>query len=411
MGVNMESETKSMGLLTQLAKGLLAHSKMETEKQLGDRTKYIGMSDIGKGAECMRAAVANKVNGRMQPETEALQKLFSEKDYSAIQAILNKELILQRGHWLETGVMQAFKANGAKIFSQLEIDIDDNGTPVKAHLDFVLVWGGKHPAVRILELKSTENTPKNLYTAYETQLYGQLGFLSKFWESPNFNMKSENGKTLFTNLNFPEIVRKAFNIEMPDDPKKVDIEGWVLCLAMSEAKAFGPYKPNETMLNFCRKTAKTIWDSTKAVNAKSLRLNDIEYCEGFHPLCDWCDHSGDCPKFKSVEIKDPVCNEILSELEALKNQKTKLEKEIAESERRVKDFYHKNGIVKDWISTEDYRFKCSEVDGRKSLDDSLLSSELSKLIGAQKGASLLEAASKKGEPYERLYINKIKKGK
>ncbi len=76
----MESETKSMGLLTQLAKGLLAHGKMETEKQLGDRTKYIGMSDIGKGAECMRAAVANKVHGRMQPEAEELQKFFSDAD-------------------------------------------------------------------------------------------------------------------------------------------------------------------------------------------------------------------------------------------------------------------------------------------------------------------------------------------
>ena len=346
----------------------------------------------------------------MQPGSEELQKFFAEKDYSKIQSTLNKQLILQRGHWLESGIMQAFRANGANIFSQLEIDIDDNGTPIKAHLDFVLVWGGKHPAIRILELKSTENIPKNLYTAYETQLYGQLGFLSKFWNKPNFNIKSESGENLFNNLSFPELVKKSFKIEISDDPQKVDIEGWVLCLAMSEAKAFGPYKPNDTMLNFCRKTAKTIWDNAKEVNSKKLSLNSIEYCEGFHPLCDWCSHSVDCPKFKSAEIKDPVCNEILSELEALKEEKAKLEKEIGESERRIKDFYHKSGIKKDWISTEDYRFKCSEVDGRKSLDESLLSSELSKVLGTEKGASLLVKASKQGEPYQRLYINKINKG-
>ncbi len=226
----MNMESKSMGLLAQVAKGLLLHSKKETEEQLGDRSKYIGMSDIGKGTECMRAAAANKVYGNNQPSPEEIQKSFSEKDYGKIREALNKQLILQRGHWLEAGILEAFKANNANIISQLEIDIKNEGTPIKAHLDFALVLGGKRPGVRILELKSTENIPKNLYAAYETQLYGQLGFLSKFWNEPCFDK-----------LTFSQLVKKTFNIELPDDPGSVDIEDWVLCLAMSDAKPFGPY--------------------------------------------------------------------------------------------------------------------------------------------------------------------------
>ncbi len=61
-----------------------------------------------------------------------------------------------------------------------------DGVPVLAHLDFVLVANG---AVRILELKSTENIPDNLYTSYEVQHYGQLGFMAKYWEQPRFRKK------------------------------------------------------------------------------------------------------------------------------------------------------------------------------------------------------------------------------
>jgi len=61
---------KAMGLMSQVAKGLLNHSSSSTAAQLGDRSKYVGLSDIGKGAECMRAAVANKTYGSQHPQTE-----------------------------------------------------------------------------------------------------------------------------------------------------------------------------------------------------------------------------------------------------------------------------------------------------------------------------------------------------
>ncbi len=396
----MDTEIKSMGLLTQVTKGLLLHSKKETEEQLGDRSKYIGMSDIGKGTECMRAAVANKVYGNMQPNPEDVQKSFSEKDFGQIQSVLNKQLILQRGHWLEAGILDAFKANNANIISQLEIGIDNNGIPIKAHLDFVLVWGGKHPAVRVLELKSTENIPKNLYASYETQLYGQLGFLCKFWNEPCFNK-----------MTFPQLVKKKFNIELPENPQKVDIEGWCLCLAMSKAKAIGPYKANDTMLRFCEKTAKNIWVKSEEIRKGKMSLDDVEYCKGFHPLCDWCSHAEGCPKFKSVELKDSVYNDILSELGELKADKSKLEKEIAVNEERVKDFYLNCGVKNKWLNTGDYRFKCSTVNGRKILSEEMLASKLANSHGTEKASQVIEQSKKQGEAYQRLYISKINKEK
>ena len=48
---------KAMGLMSQVAKGLLNHSGSATAAQLGDRSLYVGLSDIGKGAECLEDIV------------------------------------------------------------------------------------------------------------------------------------------------------------------------------------------------------------------------------------------------------------------------------------------------------------------------------------------------------------------
>ena len=78
---------------------------------------------------------------------------------------------------------KAFEANGAKFFTQLEIDAGFDGVPVLAHLDFVLVGKG---AVSGVGIEKQANLPEHLYTAYLTQVYGQLGFLAKYWEQPRF---------------------------------------------------------------------------------------------------------------------------------------------------------------------------------------------------------------------------------
>ena len=130
----------------------------------------VGLSDIGRALECPRAALANKALPRPRPD-------------------ISKLLTLQRGHWLEHGIYQALAAQNLRILPQLELSIIHNHVPIKAHMDFVLVWEQPRPAIRILELKSTEHMPDTLYTSYEVQLYGQAGLLAQHWNAPVFSLR------------------------------------------------------------------------------------------------------------------------------------------------------------------------------------------------------------------------------
>ena len=391
---------KAMGLMAQVAKGLLKHGECKTAGELGDRSKYVGLSDIGKGAECLRAAVAGKVYGSLHPSADKVMDWYREAEFDKVMEVLRKQLILQRGHWFEAGIEQAFEANGAKFFSQLEIDAGFDGVPVLAHLDFVLVAKG---AVRILELKSTENIPDNLYASYECQLYGQLGFLSKYWNEKRFSIRDGTGK-----MSFPELVKQKFCIDMPESVQEVDLEGWVLCLSMSDSKAFGPYKANDTMTRFCEKTAKSIWEQANEIRNNNLNLNNVEFCKGFHPLCDFCDHANGCPKFNAHELGDSVYNDILTELDELKSRKAKLAKDISIAEDQVREFYVNSGVNGDWLSTGDWRFRFAETAGRKSLDTQALLGELREVIGEDQVENLIQKHSSQGLPGQRLYISKIK---
>lgn len=197
--------TKSQGLIRLLTQGLLAHAEQKTISELGDRSQYIGMSDIGKGMECVRAAVASKLDLTANPAISALENL-APKD---LTHILGRQIILQRGHWQEHGIEQALAATGVKLIPQLEIAIEHSGVPIKAHLDFTLAWGGQRPAVRILELKSNERIPDTLYTSYETQLYGQVGLLKSCWAEPSFFVPG----TSVQSATFPQAIQSIFGME------------------------------------------------------------------------------------------------------------------------------------------------------------------------------------------------------
>ena len=399
-------DSKSHGLLRLLTQGLLTHAEQKTINELGDRSQYIGMSDIGKGMECMRSAVASKLGLTAAPGvSDAIGMAPKELVHT-----LGKQIILQRGHWQEHGIEQALVATGIKLIPQLEIATEHNGVPIKAHLDFTLVWGGKRPAVRILELKSNERIPVTLYPSYEAQLYGQVGLLMSCWNKPCFSVPEEHNCIGFAGATFPQAVRWLFGVDLPDDPDTVDIEAWGLSISMSEVKPFGPYLPEDGMLAVCLQTAVAIWRTTEDVRSGGLQLNDLDYCRGFHPLCDWCDVNSDCPKFQAMTIpEDSACGLELEELALLKEKKAALEKRIAETEERIKQTYLLVGS-KDWIAAGDRRFRLSTIAGRRTLDRSLVSDTLTSLIGDKlKAQTALEKCEKAGRPYERLYVSKINK--
>ncbi len=400
----METTNSQKALLAQVARGLLRHSEDQTKKSLGNRQNYIGMSDVGKGVECLRSAVAAKLS---DGSSNDIAEMFCKGEWDQVYANLQRQLILQRGHWLETGIEAAFQANQVSLISQLEIALQEENVPIRAHLDFTVVRGGARPAVRVLELKSTEKIPNTLYPAYEAQINGQVGLLSQLWAKPAFSLKNNEGKFTHRNLTFPEIVKTILNIDLPAVAKQVDIQGWVLCLSMADGQAFGPYLPDRTMLGLCKKTARAIWETAQAVRGGTMELNAVSICSGFHPLCDWCSHAADCPKFSAQPIHDPALEDGLKRFNDLKAHRKQIDDNITEMENRIRKFCHRSGSDTHWYKTDQFRFKNAAVAGRKNLDRSLLENLLSETVGEDAACQILERATVQGSPYERLYVNSI----
>lgn len=398
----MENQNRSLGLLTQIARGLVVHGQRRTEQSLGDRTSYIGLSDVGRALTCQRAAVAGKLGLSPQPNGEDLGRWFQTGKPEPIIAALRRQLILQRGHWLEAGLEEALRANGSRLITQLEICDADPEVPLKAHLDFTLIKGGAKPALRVLELKSTEHLPQTLHPGYEAQLYGQIGLLVDLWKQPVFSVNGGKPQS------FPQLCRQQFGITLPNDPAEVDLEGWVLCLSMSEAKPFGPYRPNDAMLTLCRRTAGKLWTSTQAIVSGQANLNDQPYCAGFHPLCDWCDHAVGCPKFQADLVNDPTLDQQLAELSQRKTEKVQLETDIEDLEGKIRQFFRLAGKDKDWLSTGHFRFRTAQIPGRKTVDVARLRADLTNRLGEAQAEAILNNATTIGNGYERLTVSPLK---
>jgi hypothetical protein len=383
-----------------LAKGLVESSAKRTLSSLGDRSQYIGMSDIGRALECPRAAVGKKLFGN------SADLEVSQHD---LALMLGTQLRLQRGHWFEAGVAQVFRTQGLPVIEQLEIQATHNQVPIKAHLDFTFVSAADQPTVRILELKSCENIPSMLYSSYETQVYGQVGLLRALWNKPAFGVHGEPGMAGCLGLTFPELCRERLGIKMPADACLVDIEAWVLCLSMSEAKAFGPYLPDKSMLGLCLQTAEDLWTLTMGVRSNGGDIFDLPTAKGFHALCPWCDFNADCPKFEGVD--QPQWSPDLERLARLKADSATLDREISEVEDGLKTAYRLSAVGGNWINSENQRFRVSSQSGRRSLNREQLRLELSPILGEDECDALLARCESEGKSFERLMVSKINKPK
>ena len=391
-------EHRAQGLMTLLAKGLLESSAQRTTSSLGDRSQYIGMSDIGRSLECPRAAVGQKLFGNGHDQ---------QLDQFAVQALIGKQLRLQRGHWFEAGIAQVFRQQRLPVIEQLEIVTSHNGVPIKAHLDFVFVSPVGKPTVRILELKSCEKLPKTLYSSYETQVYGQVGLLCALWDQPAFGVHGEADRQGIDGLTFPQICREKFGIEMPAHPSQVDIEAWVLCLSMSDAKAFGPYLPDDTMLSLCLKTAEGLWHNIDELKKNDAGLDHLPTAQGFHPLCSWCEFNADCPKFDGLD--QPQWGNALEQLKDLKARQDQLDVEITEVEEGLKTAYALSDAFGSWISAGNQRFRVSTQAGRRTLNKDQLRLELSAVLGEDDADALITRCESEGKSFDRLNISKINK--
>ena len=381
--------TGSEGLLEILRCGLERSAEQRTAIQLGDRSQYVGMSDIAKMLDCPRAALAGKL---YTPE------------YRSPDEALKHQLLLQRGHWFETGVHQALTGCGLSPLSQLEIEIRHENIPIKAHLDFTLVADQPQPTVRILEVKSTVRLPTTLSESYAMQIGGQTALLKAYWNLPVFNLVQDTGEVLY-HRTFPEICNGCLGVSLPD-ASACDIQGWVLCLSMCDAKAFGPFLPEDMDVARCLDMASEFWEAMNDLKENRLNLNAILTAQGLAPLCPSCFWKEDCPRFKGPS--HPEWEDTLAQFINLKAQKKSLEEEIGELESRLKVAYQLSHTVRgEWINTGNHAFRVIPQNGRVAVDRKRLTEELQTLLGEQNAQTFMAKCEKQGEPFERLYAVEV----
>ena len=391
----MEPDTRGQKLLEIITYGLASYANRNTRTQLGNRVEYIGMSDIGSYMTCSRMAVLNKLHP--QNLTHDLKPL----------------LTMQRGHWFEDGIADALKTLELPLVRQLEIAVMHNGTPIKAHLDFVLATNHPRPTVRILEIKSCQKLPDCLYASYETQVYGQVGLLTRYWEEPLFSVREETGQYRFQDQTFPEIARHLWNLDLPYKWEEVDIEAWVLCLSMTDAKVFGPYVSDAGMLDVVLRKAEEFRSTIRQIKDKTLDASSLKTTNGFNPLCEHCLWNTDCPKF--IGNDHPEFSPELEELETWKSERAILEEKIKRKESAMKEWYAHTCVPQNgWIQAGHWRFKASEIPGRRTLDKDSLAGELMELFhdGGMDDVdvpALIARHEKVSAPSTRLFINKTSK--
>lgn len=386
----MDSSDRGKALLELFRQGLANYGQRQTQAMLGDRTAYIGMSDIARYAECPRAAVA----GKLLPPGTSLGRL----------------LTLARGHWFEDGVGECLAALGLHVLPQLEIRHTYRGVPIRAHLDFTLVWELPRPAVRILEVKSIEQLPADPYAAHELQISGQTGLLCRLWNKPTFSLRDKNGRILHDNLTFPQLCRERLGLTLPVSACGVSLEGWLLCLSMKDVRAFGPYVYEAETLKRVLSTVREFWAMRQAIRHGKCTLDDAQHAQGFHPLCVCCQFNTDCPKFPQGDYQ-PQWQPALTRLEALKQNRSALDAEIREMEAALKLAHSLSG-TRDWINAGQHRFRLTTTAGRRSLNKAALFNELTEIFRFEKIEdidvdALLTRCEREGAASSRLTINPV----
>ena len=128
--------------------------KKDTENSLGDRSRYVGASDI---SGCLRSSYLSKVAKK-------------EDDISQL-------LTFERGHQFENIVRKFLYGETFKEQVEIKNAKTSNGFPLKPHLDFV-IYDKERKKATIVEAKSTKNTIE-LYESYVLQIQIQMGLLQE----------------------------------------------------------------------------------------------------------------------------------------------------------------------------------------------------------------------------------------
>ena len=144
-----------MNLIPFIETAVAAHNRSKSA-ELGDRTQYIGSSDV---AGCARKAY--------------LQKLYP------VTPDFNTMMKFSRGHVAETLIQEMFDAAGARHLYDTQVEVRHPAHPLKAHIDFLFYsnFDDSTPELHVIELKSVNGIPDEPYPQWSSQLAFQLGLL------------------------------------------------------------------------------------------------------------------------------------------------------------------------------------------------------------------------------------------
>ena len=246
-----------MGLLKFLHEGL-----MNTDSGLGDRSKYVGASDIGN---CLKKSYLSKTVG----ESFDLRQL----------------LIFERGHVAEGIVAKALKAKGIEFSEQVEV-VGGNGF-VKGHIDFTVRFPQECVVIECKSISSPlpDGRPRENWIL---QVQLQLGLLQERTRRPC------RGYILAINLN------------------------------SGEAEEF-PVPFNETLYRTALNRAETLWKSVISGDEPEGEISDLcPYCS-FKNRCSTLRSNGaELPeevasmirRYKELQAAEKEAKEIKENLKA-----------------------------------------------------------------------------------------------
>lgn len=143
-----------MNLISFFETAIMALNRNKSA-ELGDRTQYIGSSDVGS---CARKVYHQK----MDP---------TEPDFCTMMRF-------SRGHVAEMLIDAMFTAAGAENLYDTQVEVIHPDHPLKAHIDFLFYanFAGKKQ-LHIVEVKSVSGIPDEPYPQWIDQLNFQLGLL------------------------------------------------------------------------------------------------------------------------------------------------------------------------------------------------------------------------------------------
>lgn len=261
-----------MDMRIVLHKSLQLLSQQHTKETLGDRRSYLGASDVGT---CPRKVILERIH---QPEHD-----------------LATLLRFQRGHMAENIIANAYRAGGFVNFErQVEIDISTELLPALVHIDFVFTQK-KRKTKSILEVKSGK-VPDEPYSSWETQLYMQMGALSK--KHPDYRIK-----------------------------------GAVLSLDLSEGEVgfFNGYTPEDGLYNGLIKRAESIWKDYQ----QALLGQKIDFKTEPGPLCGFCSHIRGCPRFAADDFEIPEMLDYIEEFQGYRDKEKVYTTRVANHKKSI----------------------------------------------------------------------------